>query len=118
MPTKDDGQLKPFAATLHEIGNGKFTARLAAQVAEVTQAVRETGKKGSITIKLEIEPVKKNSSGALNVSGSSVAKAPEGSDATTSSIFFADDHGNLTKDDPRQQQLPLVGLPGQKAANA
>jgi hypothetical protein len=115
----DDGQIRPFAAVLQDIGSGKLAARLATQLAELGAAVSETGKKGSITLKIEVAPPKKHSmDGALIVSGVSVAKIPEGDDAAPASIFFADGSGNLTRDDPRQQQLPLIGLPGQKAATA
>lgn len=116
--TGDDGQLRPFAATLQEIGNGKFAARLADQLAALNRSVTATGKKGSITIKIEVEHMKKADANTLVVTGASTAKIPEGDDATPRSVMFADPSGNLSRDDPRQQQLPLVGLPTQKAANA
>lgn len=116
---KDAGeQLKPFAAVLQEIGSGKLAARLAAQLAELTAAVTATGKKGSIVLKIEVEHMKKADANTLVVTGASVAKVPEADDATPRSVMFADAAGNLSRDDPRQQQLPLVGLPGQKAATA
>lgn len=120
MSTKDkaDEQLKPFAATLQEIGGGKLAARLAAQFAELNRAVTTTGQKGSITIKIEVEHMKKADANTLVVTGVSTAKVPEGDEATARSVMFADPAGNLSRDDPRQQQLPLVGLPTQKAANA
>lgn len=118
-PDNQDGQIRPFAAVLQDIGSGKLTARLAAQLAELGAAVTATGKKGTITLKIEVAPPKKHATdGALIVSGASVAKIPEGDDVAPASIFFADPSGNLTRDDPRQQQLPLIGLPGQKAATA
>ena len=114
----DDGQVRPFATTLQEIGGGKLAARLAAQLVELTAAVKATGKKGAITLKIEVAPLKKAAANTLVVSGSSTAKVPEGEDANPTSVFFADDDGNLSRDDPQQPQLPLRGLPSGKAANA
>ncbi len=115
----EDKEIRPFAAILHEIGAGRLSARASAQLAEVTAAVAATGKKGQVTIVLKVEPLKKADQNTLVVTGSSTAKVPEADDASPTSVFFADDSGNLRRDDPRQPQLPLaiVPTPG-KAANA
>lgn len=118
MPTPPDEQTRPFAAVLAEIGGGKLHARLSAQLAELTAAVADTGKKGSITLTVKVEPLKKADQHTLVVTGSSNAKVPEGDDATPTSVFFATSAGNLVRDDPRQQQLPLVGLPTRKEHTA
>jgi hypothetical protein len=112
-----DGQVKPFAAVLQELGGGKLAARLAAQLAELTSAVAATGKKGFITLKVEVAPLKKAGGGELTVTGTSAAKIPEPEDASPTSVFFAGKGGVLTRDDPNQPQLPLRGLPA-KAATA
>lgn len=117
MSTQDE-QVRPFAAVLQEIGGGKLHARLSAQLAELTAAVTETGKKGTVTVTIRVEPLKKADQHTLVVTGSSTAKVPEGDDASPTSVFFADGAGNLRRDDPRQQQLPLVGLPVRKDASA
>lgn len=117
-PSDDDGLIRPFAATLQEIGGGKLAARLAAQLVDVTAAVKATGKKGSIVLKIEVAPLKKAAANTLVVSGSSVAKVPEGEDANPTSVFFADEAGNLSRNDPGQLQLPLRGLPTGKASSA
>jgi pyruvate/2-oxoglutarate dehydrogenase complex dihydrolipoamide acyltransferase (E2) component len=114
-PDDDDGQVRPFAAVLQEIGGGKTAARLAAQLAELTAAVTATGKKGSITLKVEIKPVPKGEQHQLMVTAATAAKIPEPDEASPTSVFFATASGALTRDDPRQQTLPLVGLPGRTA---
>jgi hypothetical protein len=108
MSTSDgEGQVRPFAAVLQEIGGGKFAARLAAQVAELSGAVKTTGKKGSITITIELAHVKKAAQNVVTVAGKSVAKIPEPEDASPSTVFFVDDDGVLSRDDPHQMQLQL-----------
>lgn len=114
--SSDERQVRPFAAVLQEIGGGKLAARAAAQLAELTAAVAATGKKGTITIKVEVAPLKKADANTLVVTGSTTAKVPEGEDATPTSVFFADAGGNLSRDNPAQPQLPLVGLPTRKDA--
>jgi hypothetical protein len=112
----DDGQVRPFALTLQEIGGGKLAARVSAQLADLTAAVVATGKKGSIVLKIEVAPVKKATANTLMVSGASKATIPEPEDAAPTSVFFATDDGTLTRDDPRQPLLPLRGLPGRATA--
>lgn len=114
----DDGQVRPFAAVLAEIGGGKLHARLSDQLARLTAAVADTGKKGEITIKVKVEPFRKGGENARMVTGTSTAKIPEGEDASPASVFFADKTGNLQRTDPTQQQLPLVGLPTRKEHTA
>lgn len=119
MPDLDDDQIRPFAAVLTDLAAGKVHARLTEQIADLTAAVAATGRKGTLTIQLEVKPVKTGqTNGPLQVTAKSVLKAPEGDDAAPVTIFFADDAGNLTRDDPNQPMLPLRGLPNRKEATA
>lgn len=107
-------EVRPFAAVLAEVRGGSAHARVSALLAEVSQAVSATGKKGKLTLVLDIAPMKNAAEGTVMVTVSSVAKIPEPDDATPTSVFYADDGGNLRRDDPKQPQLPLVGLPGRR----
>jgi hypothetical protein len=107
VPDQEDSNAREFAAVLLDIGGGRLHARLSDQLAEVTAAVKETGKKGLLTVKIEVKPVPRAENGTLIVTGSSIAKAPEGDEDSPTSIFFADDDGNLSRSDPRQPQLPF-----------
>lgn len=118
MSTEDDDQVRPFAAVLAEIGGGKLHARISAQLADLSAAVADTGKKGEITIKIKVEPFRKGGENARMVTGTSLARIPEGEDASPASVFFADRAGNLQRTDPQQQQLPLIGLPTRKDHSA
>lgn len=112
----DDSRVRPFALTLQEIGGGRLAARVSDQLADLTAAVVATGKKGSIVLKVEVAPVKKANANTLMVSGSSKATIPESDDAAPTSVFFATDDGNLSRDDPKQPQLPLRLAPGKATA--
>lgn len=109
-------QIRPFATTLQEINNGKAHTRLSDQLHTLVAAVAETGKKGELTIKVIVAPLKKGQTNTLVTTVSSTLKAPEGDDAAPSSVFFVDRAGNLTRNDPQQMQLPLRVVPDGEAA--
>lgn len=107
MSKKDDDP-REFASVLLEIGKGTLHARLSEQLAEICAAVTETGKKGQLTLKIDVKPMPKADRNILVVTGASVAKTPEADEASPTSVFFADDTGNLSRNDPRQLALPLA----------
>lgn len=109
MSTKDEPvrQIRPFTAVVQELAGGRVLTGLSEALADVTAAVAETGKKGTVTLQLTVAPVGKGASGALQVTAKTAVKAPESDDATPTTVFFADDDGNLTRTDPKQLQLPL-----------
>jgi antitoxin (DNA-binding transcriptional repressor) of toxin-antitoxin stability system len=115
--TDDERTVRPFAAILQEVAAGKLHTQLSEKLNELTEAVKATGKKGTVTVQITVEPVKKGNTNALTVSGKTVAKIPEGDDANPSSVFFTDAAGNLTRNDPAQIQLPLRGLETPKVVN-
>lgn len=113
MPTKDsDGQrIVPFATVVQQVGNGILAAQLAEELQELTNAVKQTGKKGTLLLTISIAPIKAGNVANLIVTGATTVKTPKSDADTPSSVFFTDAAGNLTRDDPTQQQLPLRGLP-------
>lgn len=104
---KDDRQIQPFAAVLQQIGKGATHTKLSELLNELTTAVNEHKKGGTLTVVIKVEPTK--GTDTLTVSATSTLKAPQ---ATEASIFFATDDGNLTRDDPNQLQLPLRTVTG------
>lgn len=115
QPPDNDRTIRPFAAVLQEIGGGKVAARLAEQLAELTEAVSATGKKGTLALTITVAPIGKGNTANLVVSARIACKTPEGDDAVPSSVFFHDVDGNLTRHDPNQPTLPLRGLDTPKA---
>lgn len=101
--TTDTGQVRPFADVLRDIRNGQVADQAATAMQELVAAVREHGRKGTFTLQIVVEPMKGNED-ALAVSGDVTLKAPKA--APKAAIFFADDAGNLLRDDPKQIALP------------
>lgn len=69
---------------------------------EVIAAVAETGKAGSVTITLKVEPDKK-ADGIFRVTDAVKLVIPKHDRAT--SIYFRDSTGNLTRNNPNQPEL-------------
>ena len=72
-------------------------------IREVTAAVTDEGKAGSVTITITIKPMGKGD--GLEVAINTKAKPPEQRIGT--SVFFADGQNNLHRQDPRQQAMEL-----------
>lgn len=102
------GTVRPFAATLQDINNGDVADQLSTDMQTLVAAVRELGRKGSITLKVEVAPRRGNAS-ALNVTARVETKLP--APEPVESVFFADDDGNLSRTDPRQMQFDLRTVP-------
>ena len=106
VDTNNERPILPFAAALQQVGRGAALNRLSRLLNELVQAVDATGKKSRLNIAIDVARYKK-SDRALDVTVTSSLKAPEGDDNSTSGVFFADEFGNLSRDDPMQPQLPL-----------
>lgn len=87
------------------IGNlegGRTLERLNDKLVDVVTAVLQHRKEGEISISLKIKP---NGETAVSVTTTVKVKTPEAATAVTT--FFADEHGNLLRRDPRQRTLPF-----------
>jgi hypothetical protein len=103
---EDNGrQIVPLATVLQQINRGAAHTHASDQLQQLVQAVTDTGKKGSLTITIVVEPMK-GAKDALTVTAQTTVKKPE-LQPVQASVFFADGVGNLTRNDPRQIQAPL-----------
>lgn len=91
---------RPFADWLREQQSGRTHDELTDALAEVVAAVRDTGKKGTLTLQVTVAPFDKTNSAAVMVTD--VVKKAVPQPERRRAIFYADDAGNLTRDDPRQ----------------
>lgn len=91
---------KPFADFLAQ--QGRAHDELTEGLHEVIAAVKETGKPGSVTLTIKIDPDKK-AQGIFRISDNVTIKAPAHDRGTR--IYFADKSGNLTRSDPNQPEL-------------
>lgn len=99
----DPPAIRPFADVLRDVGKGSVVDEAAVMLADLVLAVRDTEKKGRLVLTVEVVYLK--GSGQLGVSASAVSRPPKGTPITA--IFFADNTGNLVRNDPRYHQDPL-----------
>ena len=111
---EDKVQRKPFAAFVQEQRNGGLHGELSDALAELVLAVSEHRKKGTLQLQLTVTP---NGDGVTVTIADKIKLAkPEGERGAA--IFFVDDHGNLSRRDPRQQELPLRDAMASRADSA
>lgn len=91
--------MRPFLDLLAEHGRGGTHHDLTEEMHDLVAKVQETGKKGSITLKLTVEPFKNDDRGTVHVYADIAVRAPAAD--RKPSMFFAAD-GNLVRDDPNQ----------------
>ena len=90
-----------FAAFFVQHLAGRSNEEISEEFHTLLAAVNEHGKKGALTITVTVEPPKGHIDGApVAISIDSVLKAPKAS--APPSIYFVDEDGNATRNDPRQ----------------
>ncbi len=100
---KDDEKVvRPFADVLRELSRGDSHDELSEALHDLIGRVTDTRKTGTIVYTIKVGPMK-GTEDALLVSDQIKLKLPEHD--RQSSIFYADDHGNLSRSDPNQLQF-------------
>jgi hypothetical protein len=101
MPDHDTepAKVRPFADFLREAARGRSHDELSEGLRDLVARVEDTGKKGSITYTVVVEPLKGDNQ-ALSVYDEIRLKLPEHD--RPGSIFYADNDHNLVRHDPRQ----------------
>lgn len=113
--TDSGGQVRPFADFLQELDKGKVATELGTSLQELVAEVTRTGKKGSLVLTVEVQPVSGNDE-QVTVGAKVASKLPARTRA--SSFFFVTGERNLTRSDPRQMRLPLSAVPDDGTADA
>jgi hypothetical protein len=101
--TKDEND-NHFGWLLGQLRRGRAMDDASAQLRDLVEAVRNTGKAGKLTLTLTVAPASKGDSDMLTVLDNCAAKQPELDRAA--SLFFATDGGGLQRNDPRQTEFP------------
>lgn len=94
---------RPFAAVLQEQRQGSLHAELSDELANISQAVIDLNKSGTLTLTLKINPAGKGQA-AVFITDEVKAKPPVDKQ---SSMFFTDGKGNLTRRNPNQTSMPV-----------
>lgn len=106
----------PFSQWLFAQRNGATHAELTDALAEVGRAVMETGRAGSITLKISIGKASKKGGHQMIVADDVQVKAPR-PERDESLFFFDEETGTLSRTDPKQPQLPLREVPRPEIQN-
>ncbi|QIN93639.1 hypothetical protein SEA_DUMPSTERDUDE_51 [Gordonia phage DumpsterDude] len=103
-----DTEEQDFAAVLLGHAKGRAHTEASKKLAEVVEAVMETGKPGSVTVKLTVSRDKEIKS-MVKVADAVTAKVPV---EPRRSMWFPGDDNTLHRNDPKQE--PLFDAPVEK----
>lgn len=92
-------QARPFSTWLLEQSSGRTHDELSEALRDLVASVRDTGKKGSISLTVEVGLLDKDPN-VLVVTDKVKRNFPEHD--RKASIFYPDSDGNLTRSDPNQ----------------
>lgn len=95
--------VRPFLAFLQEHRSGELHDELSERLNELTRAVQGVGKKGTLTLVIEVRPAGRSHDQVFVVDDVK-AKLPEPDRAE--SIMYVDGAGNLSRSNPLQAELP------------
>lgn len=99
----DDVVVRPFADVLIELSGGRTHTEMSEQLHDLIARVRDTGKKGSLTLTITVSRMKNASENTLTVTDDVKAKLPAHDRKV--SVFYADADGNLSRKDPNQLEF-------------
>ena len=97
-----------FTNTLNTMDFGVLPEELSDDLAELIQAVKDTGKSGDLTLKLTI---KAESLGAGQVSIKSDVKLKKPQMPRDKAVMFMTPDNNLQREDPRQHSMKFEAVP-------
>jgi hypothetical protein len=95
-------EVPQLAHVLAQINHGALADEAAAQLADLVQEVSHIGRKGVLTIKIEVAPFT-GGGDTIRLSGK-VTVTPPAHDPHAG-VFFFDEDGALTRNDPRMNTL-------------
>lgn len=99
----DEPTIRPFKDILLELGEGSTHNELSDAFWDLLQRVQDTGKAGTLTLQIAIAP---NGTGRIDVKDEVKVKLPEFNRPQTA--FYVDRHGNASRRDPNQPEIPGV----------
>lgn len=107
MDTQKRAEPQTFTQFLHTQGKGKTHSDLTDELTGLIGAVVTHGKKGSLTIKIDVSP---HADGMVTTTTSFVTKAP--TPASKPSMWFANESGQFSRDRLDQPKLPFSAVEG------
>lgn len=110
----DEPKHAGFSQQISYLNRGALDSECSEALAELIKAVRDTGKKGSITLTLNCSMLNTRDENALRISADVKTSIPKLDRAET--IMFSTADGDLLRDDPKQVQMDLRVIDTQPAA--
>lgn len=95
-----DTTTRPFADFLAEHNKGAGHRQASEALQRLVGAVVDTGRKGSVTIKVDVEPMKNGEEHTVLTTVHVAEKIPV--IPPKAAVFYADGENNLRRSDPRQ----------------
>ncbi len=108
-----------FTDYLRELDKGRVIEELSTGMQELISCIMETGKRGSLTLKIDIAPSSKIDTETVAVVASLKITSPEPDRHST--LYYITPENNLSRRDPRQMDLEdalTVHTGGQQAEGA
>ncbi|SEG15935.1 hypothetical protein SAMN05444390_1011525 [Marinobacterium lutimaris] len=102
-----------FINTLSTMDYGVTANELSDDLAELLRAVQDTGKQGTLTLKLTVKP-ESLATGQVGIIADTTLKAPQ--QPKDKAFMFMTPDGNLQREDPRQKRLQFEAHEGAAAA--
>lgn len=99
----DDPNIRPFDQILRELGEGSTLSELSEAMWDLVQRVQDTAKAGHLTLTLHVGF---DGQGRMVTKDEVKVRLPEYSRPETR--FFVDKHGNASRRDPMQPELPNI----------
>lgn len=93
-----DQPIRPFRDFISETNRGRTHDNLTAELHDLVDAVRQFGRKGTLTLTITVSPLAKGDDSQLAVTEE--VKTAKPAAAPRPSIYFSDRAGNLTTSDP------------------
>lgn len=108
--------MKSFALQLNELNEGTVHSALTSDLNELLRTVQNTGRAGSLTLKIKVIPAVRADGGTtdrVNITADRKLELPKSQ--MPSDFFYLTDDGETTRNHPRQQSLELreVASPAQ-----
>jgi hypothetical protein len=100
-------EVPQIAHVIAQVNHGALADEAAALLADLVQQVSHVGRKGTLTLTLEVKPFTGNSD-TVQLSGK-VSVTPPSRDPHAGIFFFTDD-GALSRNDPRQPSSTLFDV--------
>jgi hypothetical protein len=100
--------MKSFSVQLNELNEGTTHAALTADLAELLRSVMNTGRAGSLTLKLKIGPASRSTTGTADkVTIVTEVKLELPKPERPSDFYWLTEDGETSRNHPRQHDLEL-----------